>query len=189
MAAGSLPAFAQEPEEPANEPAAEPPAGPAEGWLGGWEIHGLSVHAGRFGIFRGQEDPEMGWEVHFAPRHFRFLPDDVEEVLPVVGGLVTGQGAFYGYLGFRVDVPLDGRWIITPFCAVGLYHYGDGRDLGGLVEFRTGFEVAYQLDEHGRIGFTLHHLSNGRFYERNPGSESLLLTYTTTLRRSRLPRQ
>jgi lipid A 3-O-deacylase len=146
-------------------------------------IQGVNVSVGRFGIFRGQEDPEIGGEVHFAPRRFRFQPRFLPEVTPVLGGAVTGEGSFYGYFGFRTDIPMDGRWVFTPFCGAGLYYFGGGRDLGGVLELRTGFEIAYQLEKDERIGLSLYHLSNAGLYQRNPGSESLVLSYTRLFRK------
>lgn len=145
-------------------------------------IQGINVSYGKFGIFRGQEDPEIGGEVHFAPRRLRFQPRCLPEVTPVLGGTVTGEGSIYGYFGLRSDFPMDGRWVFTPFWGAGLHYFGGGRDLGGLLEFRSGFEIAYQLKEDERIGFSLYHLSNAGLYERNPGSESLVLSYTRSFR-------
>lgn len=160
---------------PVQAQEAAAPAGPLA-------VQGVTVSGGRFGIFRGQEDPEIGGEVHFAPRRFSFQPKWLPEVSPMIGGMVSGEGSLYGYVGFRTDIPMDGRWVFTPFWGAGLYYFGGGRDLGGVLEFRSGFEVAYQLEEDERIGLTLYHLSNAGLYERNPGSESLVLSYTKLLR-------
>lgn len=159
----------------AEEPAAAAAARPLT-------IRAVNLSAGRFGIFRGQEDPEIGGEVHLAPRRFRFQPGWLPEVSPVAGAAVTAEGSLYGYFGFRTDIPMDGRWVFTPFWGAGLYYYGGGRDLGGMVEFRSGFEIAYQLEEDERFGLSLYHLSNAGLYERNPGSESLVFSYTRFFR-------
>jgi lipid A 3-O-deacylase len=159
---GSRPGFAQ---------VSEAPAGP-------FAIHSMNASFGRYGIFRGREDFEIAAEIRYAPRHFSFLPSWLPEVSPVIGGMATRSGTFYGYLGFRTDVPMDGRWIFSPFWGAGYYSFGGGRDLGGELEFRSGFELAYELEEGERIGLTLYHLSNAGLYERNPGSESLVLSYT-----------
>lgn len=163
LAPGSRPGFAQEPESPA----------------GPFAIQSMSASFGRYGIFRGQEDFEVGAELRSAPRRFHFLPGWVPEVSPVVGGMFTRAGTFYGYLGLRTDIPMDGQWVFSPFWGAGFYSTGaGGRDLGGELEFRSGFELAYQLADDERVGLTLYHLSNAGLYERNPGSESLVLSYT-----------
>lgn len=163
---GSRPGFAQEPE--------------ASG--GPFAIHSMNASFGRYGIFRGQEDFEIAAEIRYAPRRFHFQPRWVPEISPVIGGMATRAGTFYGYLGLRTDVPMDGRWIFSPFWGVGYYSFGGGRDLGGELEFRSGFELAYELEEGERIGLMLYHLSNAGLYERNPGSESLVLSYTKEFR-------
>jgi hypothetical protein len=96
-----------------------------------------------------------------------------------VGGRATSDGALYAYAGFRFDVPLGGAWRFTPQWATGLYYYPPGgHSLGGLVEFRSGVELSRRIGSGGRVGLLFYHLSNAGFYERNPGSESLVLTYT-----------
>ena len=143
----------------------------------------VGVSYGKYGIFRGQEAVEGGWEVRFAPRRFRFLPQSWPEIAPVVGGIATGRGTLYAYAGVRTDIPLEGRWVLSPNWGLGLYSFGNGRDLGGALEFRSGLEVSYRLKEGDRIGLSLYHLSNADLYRRNPGSESLVLSYTAALGR------
>lgn len=143
----------------------------------------VGVSYGKYGIFRGQEAVEGGWEVRFAPRRFRFLPESWPELAPVVGGIATGRGTLYAYAGVRTDIPLEGRWVLSPTWGVGLYSFGNGRDLGGALEFRSGLEVSYRLESGDRLGLSLYHLSNADLYHRNPGSESLVLSYTAALGR------
>jgi lipid A 3-O-deacylase len=147
------------------------------------EPHSIGVSYGRYGIFRGEEAVEAGWELHFAPRRLFFLPKSWPEIIPVAGGLTTGQGTLYAYAGVRADVPLEGRWMVSPSWGTGLYYFGDGRDLGGALEFRSGLEISYRLAQGDRIGLCLYHLSNAALFRRNPGSESLALTYTAGLGR------
>ena len=65
---------------------------------------------------------------------------------------------------------------MTPQFAVTLYEDGDGKDLGGPLEFRSGLEVAYDFARGPTVGLLFYHLSNGDFYDFNPGSNSLVLT-------------
>jgi hypothetical protein len=97
--------------------------------------------------------------------------------------MATGQGTLYAYAGLRADLPLEGRWMVSPNWGVGGYYFDGGRDLGGGLEFRSGVEVSYRLERGDRIGLCLYHLSNAALYKRNPGSESLALTYTAGLGR------
>ena len=144
-------------------------AGPAE-------VH---ASAGRFNVLNHDPLPEAGWEVSFAPRRFHCLPRWVPELSPTVGGLAISNGSLYVYAGFRWDVPLGEAWRLTPQWAAGLYYTPPGgRSLGGPFNFRSGIELSRRVGRKGRVGLLLYHLSNAGFYQRNPGSESLVVTYT-----------
>jgi hypothetical protein len=99
----------------------------------------------------------------------------------------TSEGAVYGYAGFRLELPAAERWSVAPHFAAGAYTGGDDKDLGHGVEFRSGIEVAYAVAAGGRIGLALYHLSNAGLGKRNPGSESLILTYSFSPRLRRGP--
>jgi hypothetical protein len=65
-----------------------------------------------------------------------------------------------------------------PVAAAGYFHRGAGKDLGSHLEFKTGLELAYRFDDMSRIGIAFDHISNAGLTKRNPGTESLLLTYS-----------
>jgi hypothetical protein len=60
---------------------------------------------------------------------------------------------------------------------VGAYHEGNGKDLGGTLEFRSGLELAYRFDDRSRLGLEISHRSNASIYEDNPGEETLMVFY------------
>ena len=138
----------------------------------------IGASAGRFSALRGTPGYEVGWELRFAPRRFRWLPREVPDLSPTAGAMATAQGSLYVYGGFRCDLPLGKAWSLSPQWATGLYYYAGGRDLGGALEFRSGVELSRRLGARSRLGITLYHLSNANLYTRNPGSESVVLTYT-----------
>ena len=143
------------------------------------EIH---ASAGRFNVLNRDPLPEAGWEVSFATRRFHWLPRLprwLPDLSPAAGGMATSDGALYAYAGFRFGVPMGKSWWFAPQWAAGLYYPPPGgRSLGGPVEFRSGIELSRRMGNGARIGLLFYHLSNAGFYERNPGSESLVLTYT-----------
>lgn len=142
-------------------------------------VHEVHASAGRFNVLNRDPLPEAGWEVSFAPRKFRRLPRWVPELAPAVGGMATSDGSYYAYGGFRWNIPLGEVWWLVPQWAAGLYYTPPGgRSLGGLVNYRSGIELSRRIGKRARIGLLLYHVSNAGFYERNPGSESLVLTYT-----------
>ncbi|HEV8582752.1 MAG TPA: acyloxyacyl hydrolase [Thermoanaerobaculia bacterium] len=139
----------------------------------------IGASAGRFSALRGSPGYEVGWELRFAPRRFRWLPRALPELSPTAGAMATAQGSLYVYGGFRWDLPLGEAWSLTPQWATGLYYWDGGRDLGGALEFRSGIELSRRFGAQSRLGLTLYHLSNAGLYSRNPGTESLVLTYST----------
>jgi lipid A 3-O-deacylase len=152
---------------PAGSPArAEPPVA-------------VTASAGPFSILDGGvQRYETGWEVSFAPRPFRWVPRFLQKTNPTLGVMATSRGTLYVYGGFRYDLPLGKSWWLSPQWATGLYYRDGGRELGGPLEFRSGIELSRRIGERSRLGVMLYHLSNAGIYGYNPGSESLVLTYT-----------
>lgn len=140
----------------------------------------VTANAGQFNVFNGKNARwETSWEVSFTPRRYHWFPRFVPGVSPTVGGLATEDGSLYIYGGLRFDVPLGEKWLVTPHWGTGLYYANEGRDLGGALEFRSGIELTRRIGERSRVGVLLYHLSNASFYRFNPGTESLVLTYST----------
>lgn len=136
---------------------------------GGW-----AFSLGAFDIIDSDKATELGAEYRFEP--FRFWRLDLK---PVLGVAATSEGNYWGYGGFRWDIPAGERWITTLGFAVAAYEDGDGKNLGGVVEFRSSIDLAYRLKGGSRVGLSFYHLSNARIYDLNPGSESLILTWST----------
>jgi lipid A 3-O-deacylase len=100
---------------------------------------------------------------------------------PMAGGFINGDGGLYGYAGVFVDVFLGRRVVLRPSFAVGAYSDGDGKDLGGVLEFRSAIELAWRFDDRSRLGIELSHLSNAGIYDNNPGTENLTINYSVPL--------
>jgi len=99
---------------------------------------------------------------------------------PLFGITGTSKGSILGFLGFYTDVAWK-RLRLMPFGAVGGYRHGDGKRLGGIFEFRLGGNVVYELGDSSRLGFTVAHVSNAFIHGRDPGAETILLTYMVPL--------
>ena len=56
---------------------------------------------------------------------------------------------------------------------VGLYEPGNGWDLGGPIEFRSGIELGYENRNGWRYGLSYDHRSNAEIYASNPGIETI----------------
>lgn len=134
---------------------------------------GWAFSVGLFDIGQSEKATEAGVEYRFAPRRiWRF------DLKQVVGFSGTDDGAFWAYAGFRWDVELNERWVLTPNAGTALYEQGDGKDLGHVIEFRTGLEIARRFANGHRLGLCLYHLSNASISHDNPGEESLVLSYS-----------
>ncbi len=109
---------------------------------------------------------------------YRFNPVEYG-VRPMLGVFTSFEGATYAYGGLHWDIELIKEKIyLSPNFAVGAYGEGDGKDLGGALEFRSGLELAYQLPNRQRLGVALNHLSNASIYDKNPGLETVIVTYS-----------
>ena len=100
---------------------------------------------------------------------------------PFVGVMATSDEAVHGYAGVLVDIYFGRRWVLTPSFAPGLYRDGDGKDLGGTVQFRSQLEFSYRFDDRSRLGISVNHISNASIYDSNPGTESVAITYAIPL--------
>lgn len=132
----------------------------------------------RFGVgyFDINDDQDAG------ELHFEYISDSkLWYFTPQVGLMATTDAAAYLYGGLRLDLFLGRRFVFTPQFSAGLYHDGDGKDLGHAVEFRSALELAYRFDDRSRVGVSLYHLSNGSLSDDNPGAEAVSLHYSVPL--------
>ena len=139
--------------------------------------------SGVFEVLKDADTFEIGAEFRFAPRRFSWLPRAVPDLIPTAGAMASSRGILYGYGGVRIEVPLTGRWGIGAGSAVGLYERAHGKHLNGPLEFRSHVELSYRLSSGSRVGLCLYHLSNANLnQDGNPGSESLVLSYSAPVR-------
>lgn len=97
---------------------------------------------------------------------------------PLVGAAVTSDGSYYVYSGADRRLDFGRSWFVDSSFAVGFYEAGSGKDIGGALEFRSGFVVGRRLRGGSRIAFGFFHMSNSSYYRRNPGVNSLLLRWS-----------
>ena len=103
---------------------------------------------------------------------------------PFFGVEYTSDSASYFLTGFYVEDNLgdlvEGRkskLFFTPSFGAGFYNDGSGKKLGNDIQFRTSFEISYELKNNNRIGISLSHISNANLGDKNPGVEILSLSY------------
>jgi len=119
-----------------------------------------------------QEDEslEFGGEYRFEPVW--------HGLRPMVGVTANTDDMVYGYAGIHWDFAIMPQVYISPNFAVGAYHQGDSKDLGGALEFRSGIEVAYEFTNRHRLGVAINHRSNADIYDSNGGTETIMATYS-----------
>lgn len=133
----------------------------------------VSIGAGVFDLFDDPDAAELRVEYRGGKRFWLFKP--------IAGAMVTTDLAVYPYAGVMTDVYFGRRFVLSPSVAAGLYFEGNGRDLGHVVEFRSGIEAAYRFDDRSRLGLSFYHISNAGLDDENSGSETLGLTYSIPL--------
>ena len=97
-------------------------------------------------------------------------------ISPITGGFITENSAAYIYTGFEWNVEM-GELIFTPSFAPGLYHKGDGKDLGHVVEFKSEIQLSYALSKDSRLGVSYNHVSNASLGDKNPGANSYMFNF------------
>ena len=60
----------------------------------------------------------------------------------------------------------------------GFYFQGNGPDLGGILEARSGIALGYEFQNGGKLAVSFDHRSNADIYGTNPGLETLGVRYT-----------
>ncbi len=101
------------------------------------------------------------------------------KISPFAGVEITNKGSLWIGAGFLTEFKLDKKWSITPNIGIGYYSNGkNDLDLGHPIEFKTGIELSYALENKNRIGLNFTHLSNGGLGDTNPGTEIISLTYS-----------
>ena len=66
---------------------------------------------------------------------------------------------------------------LTPSFTPGIYHEGDGKDLGHLVEFKSELQISLDLSKTSELGFSYNHISNASLGDKNPGANSYMFNF------------
>ena len=95
---------------------------------------------------------------------------------PITGALITSDNAGYIYTGVQAQYKI-GALNITPSFTPGLYHEGDGKDLGHILEFKSEVQLSLDLSENSQFGFSYNHISNASLGDKNPGANSYMFNF------------
>ncbi len=95
---------------------------------------------------------------------------------PITGALITADNAGYIYTGVQAQYKL-GNLNITPSFTPGLYHEGNGKDLGHLLEFKSEVQISLDIFKNSELGFSYNHISNASLGDKNPGANSYMFNF------------
>ena len=130
----------------------------------------IVVGIGGFDVNDNETAGQFEVQARFQKRIWLFKPQ--------VGAFATTKSGFYVYAGGSMDLFFGRRCVVSPGFSIGMYGKGDGKKLGGILEFRSSLEIAYRLNNRGRVGIQIGHLSNASLYDENPGTEFAILNYS-----------
>ena len=130
----------------------------------------IVVGVGGFDVNDNETAGQFEVQVRFQKKIWLFKPQ--------IGAFATTKSGFYAYAGGAMDLFFGRRYVVSPGFSIGTYGKGDGKKLGGALEFRSSLEIAYRLRNRGRVGVQIGHLSNASLYEGNPGTEFAILNYS-----------
>ena len=130
----------------------------------------IVVGLGGFDVNDNETASQLEFQAKFQKRIWLFKPQ--------VGAFFTTKSGFYAYGGGSMDWFFGRRYVVSPSFGAGWYQKGDGKELGGVLQFRSAIEIAYRLRSRGRVGLQVGHLSNASIFEDNPGTEFAILNYS-----------
>ena len=152
----------------------------------GYDVFGFGIYDVKFDGSSSNYATDLRFERRFDNSLINIGPeeDNFFYLKPFAGVEVTTDSAFYILGGIYLDDNIgeliygqESKWVFTPSFAVGYYDDGDGKKLGNDIEFRTTFELSYQLKNLDRIGISFGHISNANIGNKNPGVEIISLSY------------
>ena len=138
----------------------------------------IKLGAGDVGSFFADRDQAGVFSIEYrAGPELEFF-----HIRPSLGGFGTTDASIYGWFGLSGDIFFGRRIVLTLGSAVGFYLDGEGQDLGHVLEFRSGLDLAYRFDNRSRLGVGVTHLSNANIGDKNPGTETVMLIYSHPLK-------
>ena len=135
----------------------------------------LVLSAGDIGIDDDLEKPAI------FGIDYRMLPFSKWDLIPAIGYVYKDGGAGYAFIELRYDYWLSNDWVLVPSYGTGYFNKDEELDLGGEIEFRAGIEISHRFHNDYRLGLVFFHLSHGRIYGSNPGTEALAISLSIPL--------
>ena len=129
------------------------------------------------GIFDFSDDGKRSTLIGFQHQNENLNRDTfLGNLSPITGALITADNAGYIYTGIQAQYKL-GTLNFTPSFTPGIYHEGNGKDLGHLIEFKSELQLSLELSKNSQLGFSYNHISNASLGDKNPGANSYMFNF------------
>ena len=129
------------------------------------------------GMFDFSDDGKRSTLIGFQHQNENLNRDTfLGNLSPITGFLITADNAGYFYTGVQAQYKL-GVLNLTPSFTPGIYHEGDGKDLGHLIEFKSELQISLDLSKTSELGFSYNHISNASLGDKNPGANSYMFNF------------
>ncbi len=136
--------------------------------------HEFNIYTGMFDF---SDDGKRSQIIGFQHQNENLIRESFLGTLsPVTGALITQDNASYVYTGVQAMYKV-GNINITPSFTPGLYHKGDGKDLGHMLEFKSEVQLSLDLPRESQFGFSYNHISNASLGDKNPGANSYMFNF------------
>jgi hypothetical protein len=139
--------------------------------------HQLNFFTGNFDF---SDDKQSAYLVGFQHQNENLNRETfLGNVSPITGGFITENSTAYIYTGIEWNMDMGGM-VFTPSFAPGLYHEGDGKDLGHVLEFKSEVQLSYEPSDNTSFGISYNHVSNASLGDKNPGANSYMFNFLKT---------
>ena len=129
------------------------------------------------GMFDFSDDGKSSTLVGFQHQNENLNRDTfLGNLSPITGLMITADNAGYIYTGVQAQYRI-GFLNITPSFTPGLYHEGEGKDLGHMLEFKSEVQLSLDLSKTSELGFSYNHISNASLGSKNPGANSYMFNF------------
>ena len=152
----------------------------------GTNVFGIGLYDVKFDGSEKNQATDFRYEYRSDKTLFDIGPkeDNFFFLKPFFGVEYTNDSASYFLTGIYIEDNLGelfegdkSKFFFTPSFGAGIYNDGSGKKLGNDLQFRTSFELSYELNNKNRIGVSFSHISNANLGDKNPGVEILSFSY------------
>ncbi len=142
----------------------------------------LMIGAGVFGFGVASEPKNAEGRIQYRFAKGLFATNGVfRGFKPIIGFAAQTNGSQFGYAALAAPLVFghEDRWEVVLEGGPGYYRPGSSKlNLGGDFEFHVAIATSYAINDSGRIGIGIYHISNANFHKKNPGVNSILASYT-----------